>query len=63
MNIGHAQPFARCLAWQEIMLPLMQMPPLAVMLAMGVGQKTRSQEHRMLAIFLAQHIDALVEVG
>ena len=34
------QPLARRLARQEVVLPLRQMPPLAVVLGMGVGQET-----------------------
>ena len=55
----HPQPSALCLARKEVMLPLRQMPPLAVVLGMGMGQETRPQEHRVLAVFLAQRVDTL----
>jgi len=55
-----AQPFARRLARQERMLPLRQMPALAVVLRVGVGQETGPQEYRMLAIFLAERVHALI---
>ena len=34
------QPFAHRLAWQELALPLWQLPPLAVVLRVGVGEET-----------------------
>src|SRR6266511_6376985 len=44
------------------MLPLRQMPPVALVLGMGVCQEARPQEHRMLAIFLAQRVDTLIKI-
>src|SRR2546430_12875189 len=57
-----AQPFACRLAWKQPMLSLRQMPPITVVLGMRVSQETRAQEHRMLAIFLTQHVHALLQV-
>ena len=59
---GDSQPSARRLPRQEDLLSLWQMPPLAVVLGMGVGQKTGPQEHRMLAIPLAQRVHTLIQV-
>src|SRR5215510_3253365 len=55
-----AQPFARGLAWQELVLALRQMSALAVMLRMGVGEEARAQEHGMLPVFLAQRVHTLI---
>src|SRR2546430_126473 len=44
------------------MLTLGQMPSITIVLGMGVGEKTRAQEHRVLAVFLAQRVHALVKV-
>ena len=42
------------------MLPLRQLPLIAVVLGMDVSQETRHQEHHVLTILLAQRINALV---
>ncbi len=55
-----AQPFARGLARQELALALWQMPPLAVMLGMGVCEEAGSQEHGMLAIFLTEDVSEVL---
>jgi hypothetical protein len=47
-----AQPSACCLTWQEFVLPLRQIPPITVVLGMGVSQKTRAQEHLNLSRFM-----------
>src|SRR2546426_11852183 len=57
---GDPQPSARRLARQEDLLPLWQIPPLAGVLGMGVGEETRPQEDGVLAILLAQRVDTLV---
>ena len=57
-----AQPFARGLARQELALSFRQMSPLTVVLGMGVSEKTRAQEDRVFAIFLAQRIDTLIQM-
>lgn len=44
-------------------MPLGQMSPLALVLGMRVGQETGAQKDRMLAILLAQRIDALIQIG
>src|SRR5215510_15283086 len=55
-----AQPLARGLAWEELVLALRQMSALAVMLRMGVGEEARAQEHGMLPVFLAQRVHTLI---
>jgi hypothetical protein len=57
-----AQSFTRGLAREELALALRQMSTLTAMLCVGVCKEAGSQEHGMLAIFLTQRIDTLVQV-
>jgi len=58
-----AEAFARRLSWQQGNMPLRQLTPVAGILGAAMRRQAGTQKKGVLAVFGAQGIDRLIEVG